>query len=308
MMTSVRNRKGAWRWLALACIALSVGASAQDAAEGTAEKLTGTLKKVRDSGTITLGYREASMPFSYTVAGRPIGYSIDLCREIVDAVSTELNGRELTIKFVPVTPETRIPAVREGRVDLECGSTTNNLERQEQVAFSPIIFVSGTKLMVRADSTIRSYRDLVGKTVAVTAGTTNEKEMGRLSEKFKLGIKFLVGRDHDESYGFVASGKADAFATDDALLFGFIAGRKAQKQFTVVGDFLTYDPYGIMYRKNDPQMTKVVEGTLRRLAESRELADIYVRWFQGRLPTGERLNIPMSAQLREIFHVLGAPE
>jgi glutamate/aspartate transport system substrate-binding protein len=308
MMASVRSRKGAWHWLALACIALSAGANAQDAAEGTAEKLTGTLKKVRDSGTITLGYREASMPFSYAVAGRPIGYSIDLCREIVDAVSAELNGRELTIKYVPVTAETRIAAVREGRVDLECGSTTNNVERQEQVAFSPIIFVSGTKLMVRADSSIRSYRDLVGKTVAVTAGTTNEKEMGRLSEKFKLGIKFLVGRDHDESYGFVASGKADAFATDDALLFGFIAARKAQKQFTVVGDFLTYDPYGLMYRKNDPQMSRVVEATLRRLAESRELEDIYVRWFQGRLPTGERLNIPMSAQLREIFHVLGAPE
>jgi glutamate/aspartate transport system substrate-binding protein len=308
MMGSIASRRGACRWLALACLALAAGASAQDAAEGTAEKLTGTLKKVRDSGTITLGYREASMPFSYTVAGRPIGYSIDLCREIVDDVSAALNGRDLTIKYVSVTAETRIPAVREGRVDLECGSTTNNVERQEQVAFSPIIFVSGTKLMVRADSAIRSYRDLVGKTVAVTAGTTNEKEMARLSEKFKLGIKFLVGRDHDESYGFVASGKADAFATDDALLFGFIAARKAQKQFIVVGDFLTYDPYGIMYRKNDPQMTKVVEGTLHRLAESRELEDIYVRWFQGRLPTGERLNIPMSAQLREIFHVIGVPE
>ena len=307
-MGSIRSRKGACRWFVLVFVALATAARAQDAAEGTAEKLTGTLKKVRDSGTITLGYREASMPFSYTVAGRPLGYSIDLCREIVDAVSAELNGRELTIKYVPVTAETRIAAVRDGRVDLECGSTTNNVERQTQVAFSPIIFVSGTKLMVRAGSAIRSYRDLVGKTVAVTAGTTNEKEMARLSDKFKLGIKFLVGRDHDESYGFVASGKADAFATDDALLFGFIAARKAQKEFIVVGDFLTYDPYGIMYRKNDPQMTQVVEAALRRLAESRELEDVYVRWFQGRLPTGERLNIPMSPQLREIFHVLGAPE
>jgi glutamate/aspartate transport system substrate-binding protein len=293
---------------ACVCLLVALAAHAQDAAEGTAEKLTGTLKKVRDSGTITLGYREASMPFSYAVAGRPIGYSIDLCREIVDAVSSQLNDLELTVKYVPVTSATRIPAVVEGRVDLECGSTTNNVERQKQVAFSPIIFVSGTKLMVRVDSRIRSYRDLVGRTVAVTAGTTNEQEMRRISDTFKLGIKFLVGRDHDESYEFVASGKADAFATDDALLYALIAARKAQKSFIVVGDFLTYDPYGIMYRKDDPQFAQVVDATLRRLAETRDLEAIYVRWFQSRLPTGERLNIPMSAQLREIFHVLGAPE
>jgi len=303
-----RRRRRGRGFAAIACLLVALVAQAQDAAEGTLEKLTGTLKKVRDSGTITLGYREASMPFSYTVAGRPIGYSIDLCREIVDAVSSQLSDRELSVKYVAVTSASRIPAVVDGRIDLECGSTTNNVERQKEVAFSPIIFVSGTKLMVRADSRIRSYRDLVDKTVAVTAGTTNEQEMRRLSDRFKLAIKFLVGRDHDESYDFVASGKADAFATDDALLYALIAARKAQKSFIVVGDFLTYDPYGLMYRRNDPQFAVVVDATLHRLAESRELEDIYVRWFQGRLPTGERLNIPMSAQLREIFHVLGAPE
>ena len=303
-----RRRPRGKCFAATAYLLVALGAQAQDAAEGTLEKLTGTLKKVRDSGTITLGYREASMPFSYAVAGRPIGYSIDLCREIVDAVSAQLNDRELVVKYVAVTSASRIPAVVDGRIDLECGSTTNNVERQKQVAFSPIIFVSGTKLMVRVDSRIRSYRDLVGNTVAVTAGTTNEQEMRRLSDQFKLAIKFLVGRDHDESYDFVASGKADAFATDDALLYALIAARKAQKSFIVVGDFLTYDPYGLMYRRSDPQFAGIVDATLRRLAESRELEDIYVRWFQARLPTGERLNIPMSAQLREIFHVLGAPE
>ena len=292
-------RCGARAGVVALCLSLAFAANAQDAAEGPAEKLTGTLKKVQDSGVITLGYREASMPFSYTTSGRPIGYSVELCQRVVEAVAQELGERELTIKYVPVV---------DGRVDLECGSTTNNVERQKQVAFSPIIFVSGTKLMVRADSKIRSYLDLVGKTVAVTAGTTNEQEMRRLSDKFRLDIKFLVGRDHDESYNFVASGKADAFATDDALLFALIAARRAEKSFIVVGDFLTYDPYGLMYRKNDPQFARIVDETLRRLAESRELEDIYVRWFQQRLPTGERLNIPMSAQLREIFHVLGAPE
>ena len=303
-----RRRHRSASFAACACLLIGLAAHAQDAAEGSVEKLTGTLKKVLDSGTITLGYREASMPFSYAVAGRSIGYSIDLCREIVDAISAKLNDRDLTVKYVPVTSSTRIAAVVEGRIDLECGSTTNNVERQKQVAFSPIIFVAGTKLMVRADSRIRSYRDLVGRTVAVTAGTTNEQEMRRLSDKFKLGIKFLIGRDHDESYDFVASGKADAFATDDALLYALIAARKAQQSFIVVGDFLTYDPYGLMYRKNDRQFADLVDATLHRLAESRDLEAIYVRWFQSRLPTGERLNIPMSAQLREIFHVLGAPE
>jgi glutamate/aspartate transport system substrate-binding protein len=297
-------------WVAAASLVLAIGAFAQDAPDGTdAEKLTGTLKKIRDSGIVNIGYREASFPFSYTVAGgsRPIGYSIELCQEIVDDISAALDGRELEVKYVAVTSETRIAAIVSGKVDLECGSTTNNVERQKQVAFSPIFFVAGTKLMVRGDSPIKSYLDLKGRTVAVTAGTTNEQEMRRLSERFKLGINLLVGRDHEESYQNVASGKAVAFATDDALLYGFIARKKAH-DFIVVGDYLSYDPYGIMYRKDDPQMKKVVDAAFQRLAESRGLEDIYVRWFQRRLPTGEKLDLPMSAQLREIFRVLGLTE
>jgi len=297
-------------WIAAALVAFSTHAFAQDAPDGVdAEKLEGTLKKIRDSGVVTIGYREASFPFSYTVAGgsRPIGYSIELCQEIVDDISAALDGRELEVKYVSVTSETRIPAIVSGRIDLECGSTTNNVERQKQVAFSPIFFVAGTKLMVRSASPIKSYRDLAGKTVAVTAGTTNEQEMRRLSDQFKLNLNLLVGRDHDESYQNVASGKAVAFATDDALLYGFIARKKAH-DFIVVGDYLSYDPYGIMYRRNDPQMKKVVDGAFRRLAETRGLEDIYVRWFQRRLPTGEKLDLPMSAQLREIFRVLGLTE
>ena len=298
-------------WIGAALLVVSAAVLAQDAPEGTsAEKLEGTLKKIRDSGVVNIGYREASFPFSYTVVGgsRPIGYSIELCQEIVDDISAALDGRELEVKYVPVTAETRIQAIVSGHVDLECGSTTNNIERQKQVAFSPIFFVAGTKLMVRRDSPIKSYRDLTGKVVAVTAGTTNEQEMRRLSDQFELGINLMVGRDHDESYQNVATGKAAAFATDDALLYGFIARKKSQRDYIVVGDYLSYDPYGIMYRRNDPQMKQVVDGTFRRLAESRGLEDIYVRWFQRRLPTGEKLDLPMSAQLREIFRVLGLTE
>jgi glutamate/aspartate transport system substrate-binding protein len=300
-----------------AALFVAANAFAQDAPDGVdAEKLEGTLQKIRTSGVVAIGYREASFPFSYTVKGgkRPIGYSLELCDAIVDDISEALDGRVIEVKYVPVTAETRIDAVESGRIDLECGSTTNNVERQKRVAFSPIFFVAGTKLLVHRGSPIKSYLDLNGKTVAVTAGTTNEQELKRLAEQNKLKITFLVGRDHDESFENVVSGKANAFATDDALLYGFIARKKAQKELIVVGDYLTYDPYGIMYRKNDPQMKKVVDGTFSRLAEGgnsedgRGLEDIYARWFLRRLPTGEQLNLPMSAQLREIFRVLGLQE
>src|SRR6201987_2078819 len=186
-------------------------------------KLTGTLAKVNGSGTITLGYREASFPFSYLGPGnQPMGYSIDLCQAIVDEIGRELDKPQLKVAYVAVTPETRIQAVASGKVDLECGSTTNNAERQKQVAFSPIMFVTGTKLMVHRRSGIRTYKDLGGKVVVVTAGTTNEQVMKRLNEKFKIGANVISARDHEESYSLVADGKADTFATEDILLYGLI--------------------------------------------------------------------------------------
>jgi glutamate/aspartate transport system substrate-binding protein len=197
--------------------------------------------------------------------------------------------------------------VASGKVDLECGSTTNNLERQKQVAFSPVIFVSGTKLMVRRPVAIRSYLDLRGKTVAVTAGTTNERAVKTLSDKRKLGIRFVVAKDHRQSFTLVERSKADAFATDDVLLYGLIAKSGRSREFQVVGEFLSYDPYGIMYRKDDPGFDAVVRNAFERLATSRELEQIYDKWFLARLPTGERLGMPMSAQLRSIFEVLGLP-
>jgi glutamate/aspartate transport system substrate-binding protein len=274
-----------------------------------AQELTGTLKKIKDSRTVTLGYRESSIPFSYlNRPGGPIGYSIDLCNAVVDETSRELEGIEIAVKYKKVTAETRIPAVRSGEIDLECGSTTANFERKKEVAFSPIFFVAGTKLLVPRSSDIASYRDLRDKTVVVTAGTTNEAAVRAISEKQKLGVKFIIGKDHAASFAMLREGKAEAFATDDVLLFGLVATDKSGGQYHVVGEYLSYDPYGLMYRKDDPDFAAVVDRTFSRLAQSRELVQLYNKWFQQRLPTGERLDLPMSPQLEEIFRVEGVPD
>ncbi|WP_432730074.1 amino acid ABC transporter substrate-binding protein [Variovorax sp. W6] len=268
------------------------------------EQLTGTLAKARESGTIAIGYRESSVPFSYLNArNEPIGYSIELCRALVTAIEDAVN-KSLTIKWVPVTSDSRIDAVVSGKVDLECGSTTNNLERQKRVSFSPTMFVSGTKVLVKKGSPIKSFRDLANRKVAVTAGTTNEKTLRDLSEKFKLNINLQVARDHAESFGLVKSGQADAFATDDVLLYGLIAKDAAKADYEVVGDFLSYDPYGIMYRKGDPQLNKVVVDTFQVLAEDGEIERQYKRWFLRKLPSGESINLPMSAQLETIIQTM----
>ncbi|MGJ7532757.1 MULTISPECIES: amino acid ABC transporter substrate-binding protein [Variovorax] len=287
--------------LAAAAFVLAGPAQAQEQAPTA---LTGTLAKARETGAITIGYRESSVPFSYLNARKePIGYSIELCRALVTAIEDAVN-RSLTIKWVPVTSDSRIDAVASGKVDLECGSTTNNLERQKRVSFSPTMFVSGTKVLVKKGSPIKSFRDLAGRKVAVTAGTTNEKTLRDLSEKFKLNINLQVTRDHAESFGLVKSGQADAFATDDVLLYGLIAQDAAKADYEVVGDFLSYDPYGIMYRKGDPQLNKVVVDTFQVLAEDGEIERQYKRWFLRKLPSGESINLPMSAQLETIIQTM----
>ena len=287
--------------LAAAALVPAVPALAQPQAP---ETLTGTLAKARETGAITIGYRESSVPFSFLNARKePIGYSIELCRALVTAIEDAVN-KSLTIKWAPVTSDSRIDAVESGAVDLECGSTTNNLERQKRVSFSPTIFVSGTKVLVKKGSPIKSFRDLAGKRVAVTAGTTNEKTLRELSQKFKLGINLLVARDHADSFGLVKSGQADAFATDDVLLYGLIARDAAKAEYEVVGDYLSYDPYGIMYRKGDAQLRKVINDTFQVLAEDGEVERQYKRWFLRKLPTGESINLPMSAQLEAIIQTM----
>ena len=268
--------------------------------------LSGTLAKVRKSATIAVGHRNASVPFSYLSArGEPIGYAIDICRAIVERIATEVD-RELAIRWVPVTPETRLQAVMDGTVDLECGSTTANAEREKTVAFSPTIFVAGTKLMVRKDSGIRGYRDLHGKVVVFTAGTTNEAAVRDVLARNRINATFATAPDHDTSFAMVESGKADAFATDDVLLQGLIATKQARDKLAVVGDFLSYEPYGIVFRRNDPAMARMVTQAIRELAASGELDYLYNKWFTRQLPSGQRLNLPMSAQLTEMMRLMGA--
>ena len=300
-MTRARYRFWFLVWAAVA------GYSAVGLLNG--QELSGTLKKIHETGTVVIGYRESSIPFSYlNTRGEPIGYSIDLGRVIVDAISNELNGQTLKINFVPVTSESRFGAVKNGEIDLECGSTTNNTERQKEVAFSPITFVAGTKLLVKRGSPIQSFRDLNGKSVVVTAGTTNEKAMHRLSEKFGIALNLVVAKDHEASYEQLVNGKVEAFAGDDVLLYGFIAIHHAGNDLQVIGDFLSYDPYGIMYRKDDRELADLVNRVFREMAESRDLGYTYDRWFLKKLPSGETLNVPISPQLNEIFRALGAPD
>jgi glutamate/aspartate transport system substrate-binding protein len=288
--------------LLLAGVLLAQGAAAQTPGK---EGLSPTLAAIKQAHAVRLGYRESSPPFSFMdPSNRPIGYSLELCEAIVEEIGIEVDDTNLRIDYVKVTSDDRIAAVLQNKIDLECGSTTANAERAKQVAFSPLMFVAGTKLMVPKASTLAAPKDLQGKTVVVTKGTTNEQAMHSVDKKFSLGLNILASPDHEQSYQMLADGKADAFATDDILLYGLIARHKAQDRFKVVGDYLSYDPYGIMFRKGEPQLAAVVERAFRRLGSSRDLIPLYNKWFVSRLPTGERLNVAISPQLEEAFKAM----
>ena len=290
--------------LSLCCVQ---PANAQQRDASFAVPYTGTLKKINDSGEIRIGYRENSPPFAFLDAQRkPVGYSLDLCEIVVEEVVAEL-GKDVRVVRRPVTPENRFDLVTSGEIDLECGSTTNNLERRKTMAFSPTMFVTGTKLLVRRGSGILNFRDLAGKTVVLTRGTVHETAVPKLAQRQGIPIKFVFGSDHGESFQLLATGKADAFANDDVQLYGMVADKKAAADFRVVGDFLTYADYALMFRKEDPDFAEVVERAFHKLAGSREIVAIYERWFQKPLPSGVRLNLPMSPHLEELFHVQGLP-
>jgi len=289
----------------VAC-ALAAPASAQDAVGVV--KLAGTLQKVKSTKTVTIGFRDASVPFSYLTSGRtPIGYSIDICLEIVEDIRGELGDDTIQVKYVSVNPQNRISMVADGAVDLECGTTTNNAERQKQVAFSPIIFVSGTKLLAKRSAKYKSYPDLKGRTVVVTEASTNEAAIKAINAKDKLGINLMVVRDNAQAFEAVETGKADAWGGDDVVLTATAVESKRPQDYVVLGDFLSYDPYGIMYRKNDPDLDALVKRTFEKLAETRELARIYEQWFRRKLPSGRTLGITMTPQLRQIFEAMGQP-
>src|SRR5271154_6287099 len=292
--------------LLLAACLLATAARAQS---GGGEGLSPTLANIKNTHVVRRGYRESSPPFSFLdQATRPIGYSLELCQAVVDEIGVEVDDPALKIDYVKVTSDDRISAVVQGKVDLECGSTTANAERAKQVAFSPLMFVAGTKLMVAKNSTISAPKDLQGKTVVVTKGTTNEQAMHAVDKKYNLGLNIVAAADHEQSYQMLVDGKVDAFATDDILLYGLIARHKSQDKFKVTGDYLSYDPYGIMFRKGEQQLAAVVERAFRKLGSNHDLIPLYNKWFMSRLPTGEKLNVAISPQLEDAFKVLDDSE
>jgi glutamate/aspartate transport system substrate-binding protein len=267
--------------------------------------LSQTLAAIKSTHVVRLGFRESSPPFSFLdQSNRPIGYSLELCAAVVDEIGSAIDTPDLRIEYVKVTSDDRIPAVVSKKIDLECGSTTANFERRKQVAFSPLMFVAGTKLMVATASPAKAITDLKGKTIVVTRGTTNEQAIRTADTKSALGLKIVIADDHEQSYQMLSDGKVDAFATDDILLYGLIAHHKAEAKMKVVSDFLSYDPYGIMFRKDEPALAAAVERAFRKLATNQDLLPLYRKWFVARLPTGEKMNVAISPQLEESFKVL----
>ena len=261
----------------------------------------GTLKKIRDTGVIKIGHRDASIPFSYLDdKQQPIGYGVDLCLKIADAIKANLKMPNLKVEFVPVTSQTRIPILTGGNIDLECGSTTNSIERQKQVSFAPTYFMTGTKIVVKKSSGIKGYDDLKGKTVVFTTGTTNERAMKTYNDAKNLGINFIPSKDHAESFLAVETGRAVAFPMDDILLYSLVASAKTPSDYVVLGEFLSDDPYAIMVRKDDAEFKKLVDTTVGNIYKSGEINKIYAKWFQSKIPPkGINLNFPMSDGLKE---------
>ena len=293
------------RPIALSGLLLGSQLLATAALAQTSEGLSPTLTRIKNAHVVRLGYRESSPPFSFLdQANRPIGYSLELCEAVVDEIGVEVDDPSLKIEYVKVTSDDRIQAVLQDKIDLECGSTTANADRAKKVAFSPLMFVAGTKLMVPKASNVQSVTDLKGRVVVVTKGTTNEQAMHNADKKFSLGLNIVTADDHEQSYQMLADGKADAFATDDILLYGLIARHKAQDKFRVAGDYLSYDPYGIMFKRAEPQLAAVVERAFRKLGSNHDLIPLYEKWFTRRLPTGERLNVAISPQLEDAFKAM----
>lgn len=283
-------------------IAVLVGIGAF-AGSTQAEELTGTLKKIKDNGTITLGVRESSIPFNYNLGGvRQVGYSYDIMMRAVDAVKAELKMTNLQVREIPVTPQNRITLIQNGTVDIECSSTTNNLERQKQVAFSNTIFIIGTRLMTKKDSGIKDFADLKGKNVVTTAGTTSERLLRKMNDEQNMDMNIISAKEHGQSFLTLESGRAAAFMMDDALLYGERAKARNPNDWVVVGTPQSREAYGCMMRRDDPQFKKAVDNTIAKLMKSGEINGIYNKWFlQPVPPKGLNLNFPLSEDMKNLF-------
>jgi glutamate/aspartate transport system substrate-binding protein len=258
-----------------------------------------TLDKVKSSGTISVAYRESSIPFSYLDdKAQPTGFGWEICGKIVDEVKKATGRADLKVTTQSVTSANRIPLMQNGTIDIECGSTTNNSDRQKQVAFATNYFYTGTRLLVKAGSPIKSMADLAGKKVVSTTGTTNYRIMRSYNDEKKLGFELLGAKDHAESQLVVQSGRADAFAMDDILLYGLRASSANPAEWAVVGEALQVEPYAIMLRKDDPTFKALVDSVLAKLMDSGEFTKLYTKWFTQPIPPkGVNLNAPMAKEL-----------
>jgi ABC-type amino acid transport substrate-binding protein len=272
----------------------------------SAQSLTGTLEKIKLSGAMTVGYREASIPFSYLDNNaKPVGFAQDICARVVDEIKKATNRPNLKVNLQAVTSGNRILLVKNGTVDIECGSTTNNIERQSQVAFSINYFYTGTRFLVKKGAPFKTENDLAGKDVVATAGTSNVKVLRTLSEKNNLKINLLSAKDHGESQVMVESGRAFAFGMDDILLFGLRANSKNPADWDVVGEALQVEPYSLMMRLGDPDFKKLVDKTMVNLIKTGEFENLYMKWFQSPIPPrGVNLEVPMSKELRNNLSTL----
>jgi glutamate/aspartate transport system substrate-binding protein len=270
---------------------------------GTAVAQDGTLKKIKDTGTITVGHRESSVPFSYyDDKQQVVGYAMDLCNRIVDAVKANLKLTKLEVKLQPVTSATRIPLLANGTTDLECGSTTNNLERQKQISFTITHFVTANRFVSKKSANLKKLEDLKGKTVVSTSGTTNIKQITELNTEKNLGLNILPAKDHAEAFLMVETGRAAAFVMDDILLYSLVAGSKAPKDYEISTDALSVEPYGIMLRKDDPAFKKVVDDAMTATYKSGDINKIYDRWFLNPIPPKSvNLEVPMSAAFKKVI-------
>ena len=285
-------------------IAGAAFAVALSAYPATAQELTGTLKNIKETGAITLGYRDSSIPFSYLDDNqKPIGYAMDICYKIVDAVKKELKLDKLEVKLNPVTSSTRIPLMANGTVDLECGSTTNNAERQKQVWFTNTHFLTASRFVSKKANNIKSIDDLKGKSVVSTSGTTNIKQLNEANAARNLGINIIPAKDHAEAFLMVESDRAVAFVMDDILLASFVASSKDPDAYVISTDaFSKPEPYGIMVRKDDAPFKKVADAATAALYQSGEGAKIYAKWFMEKIPPkGLNLNTPIPAELKAEF-------
>lgn len=281
---------------------LVTGAALASAAV-SAEELTGTLKKINDSGVIVVGHRESSVPFSYyDNQQKVVGYSQDYSNHIVDAVKKTLNKPDLQVKLIPVTSQNRIPLLQNGTFDFECGSTTNNLARQQQAAFSNTIFVVGTRLLTGKDSGIKDFADLAGKNVVVTSGTTSEMLLNKLNDEKQMKMRIISAKDHGDAFRTLESGRAVAFMMDDALLAGERAKAKKPDNWVIVGTPQSEEAYGCMLRKDDPQFKALIDKTVSGAQTSGEAEKSYTRWFKQPIPPKNlNLNFELSDEMKGLF-------